>query len=138
MLAGGAVSWKSVKQTFLVSSSMQVEFVTCYGATTLVIRLKNLISGLDIVDSISKPLKIYCDNKSAVLFSKNNKSTNGSKHTEIKYLTVKDFVNNGSIVIENIDTDNMIVDHLTKGLRLAVFSRHVESIGVIGSFDALV
>ena len=58
--------------------------------------------------------------------------------TEIKYLTVKDFVNNGSIVIENIDTDNMIVDHLTKGLRLAVFSRHVESIGVIRSFDALV
>ena len=73
-----------------------------------------------------------------MLFSKTNKSTNGFKHIEIKYITVRDFVKNGSIVIEHIDTDNMIVNPLTKGLRPTVFSRHVESMGVMESFDALV
>ena len=75
------------------------EFVAWYGTTTQAIWLKNLISGLGIVDSISKPLKIYYDNMFDVLFSKNNKSTSGSKHIEIKYLTIKDFVKNGDILL---------------------------------------
>ena len=58
MLAGGAISWKSVKQTLLASSIMQAKFVACYGTITRAIWLKNLISSLSIVDSISRPLKI--------------------------------------------------------------------------------
>ncbi|KAI4370853.1 hypothetical protein MLD38_019154 [Melastoma candidum] len=34
MMAGGAISWKSVKQTLTASSTMQAEFVACYGAVT--------------------------------------------------------------------------------------------------------
>jgi len=32
-LTGGAISWKSSKQTVTASSTMQAEFVACYGAT---------------------------------------------------------------------------------------------------------
>ena len=32
MLAGGAISWRSVKQTLTASSTMQAEFVACYKA----------------------------------------------------------------------------------------------------------
>ena len=35
MMAEGAVSWKSVKQTFTTSSTMEVEYVACYEATLL-------------------------------------------------------------------------------------------------------
>ena len=45
---------------------------------------------------------------------------------------------NDNVDIELIDTDNMIADPLMKGLRPTIFSRHVESIGIVGSFDALV
>ena len=72
-----------------------------------------------------------------MLFSKNNKRTSGSKHKEIKYLIIRDFVKNGDIVVEYIDTDSMIVNPLTKGLRPTVFSRHVESMGVMRVFYAL-
>ena len=30
MLAGGAISWKSVKQTLIVSSTMEAKFIACY------------------------------------------------------------------------------------------------------------
>ena len=53
MMAGGAISWKSVKQTLRASSTMQAEFVSCYSAITQAIWLKNFISGLLVVDSIS-------------------------------------------------------------------------------------
>ena len=33
MVAEGAVSWKSVKQTITASSTMEAEYVACYEAT---------------------------------------------------------------------------------------------------------
>ena len=137
MLAGGAISWKSVKQTLTASSTMQAEFVACYGAATQAIWLRNFISGLMIVDSISRPLTIYCDNSAAVFFSKNNKHSSGSKHMEIKYLSVRDLVKKGDIVIEHIDTESMLADPLTKGLRPVTFKKHVDNMGILGSFDVL-
>ena len=83
MLAGGAISWKSVKQTLTASSIMQAEYVACYEATLQAVSLRNFISKLEIVDSISKPLIIYNDNSAPVCFSKNNKRLFGSKHMHV-------------------------------------------------------
>ena len=92
MLAGGAISWKSVKQSLIASSTMYVEFVACYGASSQDVWLRNPISELQVVDSIFQPIVIYCDNNAAVFYFKNNKISTGSKHLEIKYLIVKDLV----------------------------------------------
>ena len=42
MMAGGAVSWKSVKQTLTATSTMEAEYVTCYEATCQAMWLKKL------------------------------------------------------------------------------------------------
>ena len=34
IMAGGAVSWRSVKQTLIATSTMEVEFVSCFEATS--------------------------------------------------------------------------------------------------------
>ncbi|PKU77931.1 Retrovirus-related Pol polyprotein from transposon TNT 1-94 [Dendrobium catenatum] len=52
MLAGGAISWKSVKQTLIASSTMEAEFIACYEASNQGIWLRNFIVGLHIVDGI--------------------------------------------------------------------------------------
>ena len=71
MLAGGAVSWRSVKQTLTASSTMEAEFVSCFEATSHGVWLKSFMSGLKVVDSISRPLKLYCDNFVVVFMAKN-------------------------------------------------------------------
>ena len=43
MMAGGAVSWKSVKQTLTATSTMEAEYVACYEATCQAMWLKKLI-----------------------------------------------------------------------------------------------
>ncbi|RVX16189.1 Retrovirus-related Pol polyprotein from transposon TNT 1-94 [Vitis vinifera] len=91
-LDGGAISWKSVKQSLIASSTMYAEFVACYGASSQAVWLRNLILELQVVDSIFRPIVIYCDNNAVVFYSKNNKISTSSKHMEIKYLTVKDLV----------------------------------------------
>ncbi|KAK9162937.1 hypothetical protein Syun_003839 [Stephania yunnanensis] len=74
MLAGGVVSWRNAKQTLIATSTMEAEFVSCFEATSQGVWLKSLISGLRIMDSISRPLKMYCDNSAAIFMAKNNKS----------------------------------------------------------------
>ena len=90
LLAGGAISWKSSKQSVIAASTMEAEFVACFEATVQANWLRNFISGLGVVDSISKPLKIYCDNSATVFFSKNDKYSKGAKHIELKYFVVKE------------------------------------------------
>ena len=126
-LAGGAISWKSSKQTLTASSTMQAEFVACYEATGQAVWLKNFIPDLRVVDSISKPLKLYCDNKAAVFYASNNKSSGAAKHIDIKYHVVKDRVQDQTIKIEHISTKLMLVDPLTKGLPPKQFEEHIAS-----------
>ncbi|TYK30037.1 Retrovirus-related Pol polyprotein from transposon TNT 1-94 [Cucumis melo var. makuwa] len=68
LLAEGAISWKSAKQSIIAESTMEAEFVACFEATIHGLWLRNFISGLGIVDSIGKPLRTYCDNSTAVFF----------------------------------------------------------------------
>ncbi|KAJ4710363.1 Retrovirus-related Pol polyprotein from transposon TNT 1-94 [Melia azedarach] len=74
LLIGGAISWKSAKQSLIASSTMAAEFVACFEASNHGVWLRNFVTGLRIVDGIEKPFKFFCDNKSAVLYSNNNKS----------------------------------------------------------------
>ncbi|CAL1381355.1 unnamed protein product [Linum trigynum] len=92
LLAGGAISWKSAKQSVIATSTMEAEFIACYEATNHGLWLQNFIYGLGIVDTIAKPLKIYCDNSAAVFFSKNDKYSKGDKNMEVKYFVVKEEV----------------------------------------------
>jgi len=52
---------------------MEVEFVAWIEAIVQTNWLLNFILGLGVVNGISRPLKIYCDNSAAVFFSKNDK-----------------------------------------------------------------
>ena len=79
MLSGGAISWKSCKQTARASSTMHAEFVATYEATGQAIWIKKFVPGLRVVDSIERPLRIYCDNEPAVPYSYNSKSCGAAK-----------------------------------------------------------
>ena len=138
MLAGGAISWKSAKQTLIASSTMAAEFIACFEASNHGIWLRNFVTGLRVINGIERPLKLYCDNRAAVLYSNNNKSSSRSKHIDIKFLVVKERVQSGQISIEHIGTNSMLADPLTKGLPPKVFLEHVAHMGIMLFEDTLV
>ena len=80
------------------------------------------------MDGIERPLKLFYDNKSTVLYSNNNKSSTKSKFINIKFLVVKERVQSGLISIEHIGTNSMIAKSLTKGLLPKVFHEHTAHI----------
>ena len=135
LLPGGAISWKSIKQSIIASSTIAVEFVACYEASNHGIWLRKFVTRLRILDGIERPLKLFCDNKSAVLYSNNNRSSTKSKFIDIKFLVVKEKVQSGLISIEHIGTNSMIANPLTKGLPPEVFHEHTAHMGVVSLQD---
>ncbi|TQE08250.1 hypothetical protein C1H46_006217 [Malus baccata] len=134
-LNGGAVSWKSAKQTIISTSTMEAEFVACFEGMKQTVWLRNFIADMKIVDSVKRPVKMYCDNNAAVFFSKNNKRTSASRLMDVKFLKVREKVKKGEIEIQYLSTTAMIADPLTKALPNIVFKGHVEQMGVLESFD---
>ena len=84
-----------------------------------------------MVDSIKKPLVLYCDNEPAVFYTSNNKSSAAAKHIDIKYHVVKDRVQYHTIDVRHIRTKNMLADPLTKGLHPNIFYEHVAGMGLM-------
>ncbi|KAK8366286.1 hypothetical protein V6Z12_A02G111500 [Gossypium hirsutum] len=104
MFVGGAISWRSVKQTLTTTSTMKVEFISCFKATSHGVWLKSSIFGLRLIDSISRLLMIYYDNSAIVFMAKNNKSGSRSKHINIKYLAIREHVKEKKAIIQHINT----------------------------------
>jgi hypothetical protein len=129
-LAGGAISWSSFKQTVMTSSTIYAEFVACYEVVGQAIWLKKFVAGLRVVDSIEIPLKLYCDNKPAVLYAHNNKKTKAVKHINIRFYVVKEKIQDQTISLEHISTKKMITDLLTNDLPPNVFREHLADMGL--------
>ena len=87
------------------------------------------------MDIVYKPIKLHCDNATAVFFSKNNKSGSRSKHIDIKYLVVRENVRESRIIIEHIGTLLMGADPITKGLPPKLYKSHIDIMEIVSSFD---
>ena len=117
---------------------MAAEFLASYEASNHGIWLQNFVTGLRILDKVERPLKLFCDNKSVVMYSNNNRSSTKSKHINIKLLIVKERVQSGHISIEHIGINSMIADPLTKGLPSKVFNGHTAHMGVVLFDDIMI
>ena len=85
---------------------MEAEYVACYEVISQALWLRSFI-GLRVVDSISRPLRIYCDDLATVCFSKNSKRGSRNKHIDIKYLVVIEKIKMQDVSIEHIITELM-------------------------------
>ena len=61
----------------------------CYEVTCHVIWLRNFILAMEVVHSISKPLKLFCNNFAVVSFSRKTRSTSRSKHIDVSSFLLK-------------------------------------------------
>jgi hypothetical protein len=83
-----------------------------------------------VVDSIERPLKLYCDNEPTILYTHNNKKTKAAKHINIEFYVVKEKIQDQTISLKHISTKKMIADPLTNDLPLSVFKEHLASMGL--------
>ena len=95
--------------------------------------LWNFISALEVVHSISRPLKLFYENFEVVSFSRNTRCTSRCKHIDVKFFFVKEDVVESLISVEYTPTNRILENPLIKGLPICVFQEHVTRMGLLGA-----
>ena len=75
-----------------------------------------------LIDTRTPSLR--CDNQSAIAFSRTQDLSERSKHIDIKYFFVRDYLLKGDGYLTYHSTDSMVADPLTKALPTPAFLAH--------------
>nr|GEU44720.1 copia protein [Tanacetum cinerariifolium] len=112
-------SWFSKKQTALAISTTEAEYVTAEKACQQALWMKQALINYDIqLDGFP----IMCDNKGAIVLSKNSMQHSRTKHIETRHHFLHDNVQKGHIFIEKVSSVDNIVDILNKPLKRESFN----------------
>eukprot|EP00253_Pinus_taeda_P016630 PITA_16630 len=114
MRLAAVVSWFSRKQQSIALSSAEAEYMAANLASCEAIWLRKMLFGL--FGQPLRPSVIYCDNQSCIKLTENPVFHDKSKHIEIKYHFIRDYVQKGAVKLEYIPTDEQVADIHTKAL----------------------
>ena len=129
-LGGGAIVWKSIKQSSTADSTMEAEYIAACEAAKEAVWLRKFFTDLEVVPNMDKPLTLYCDNSGAVANSKEPRSHKRGKHIEKKYHLIREIVHRGDVAVMKIASENNIADPFTKMLPAKTFESHLEGLGL--------
>ena len=83
--------------------------------------IKRILEDLKI--QVTLPLKLYCDNKSAIAIAHNPVLHDRTKHVEIDKFFIKENVDSGLVCMPYLPTSEQVADLLTKGLQRGQFNK---------------
>ncbi|GJW69436.1 retrotransposon protein, putative, ty1-copia subclass [Tanacetum coccineum] len=130
VLNGGAVDWKSSKQSTTAMSATESEYIAASEAAMEAVWIRKFISGLGIVPTINEPLNMYCDNSAAVHYANEPGIQRGARHYHRRYHYVRECVELGEIRILKVHTDNNLAGPFTKALSNRKLTQHARGMGL--------
>jgi hypothetical protein len=130
-LGSAVVSWFSRKQKSVALSSAEAEYMAASQASCEALWLRKMLIGLFGVQL--RPTVIYCDNQSCIKLSENPVFHDRSKHIEIRYHFIRDYVQRGAVELQYISTEEQVADILTKALNMGKFVFFRDKLGVVSN-----
>ena len=130
-LGGGAVSWKSCKQTILTRSTMEAELTALDTATVEAEWLRELLMDLPIVEKPLPAILMNCDNQTVIVKVNSSKDNmKSSRHVKRRLKSVRKLRNSGVIALDYVQTAKNLADQFTKGLSRNVIDNASMELGL--------
>ncbi|GJY23209.1 hypothetical protein Tco_0396867 [Tanacetum coccineum] len=129
VLNGGAVVWKSSKQSTTAQHATEAEYIAASEAAKEAVWIRKFIDELGVVPSNDYPIKMNCDNSAAIIIAKESGIQKGARHFQRKYHYVRECIKTGEIDIVKVHTDENLADPFTKALAGPKLTRHARSNG---------
>ena len=127
---GGAVVWKSKKQSTTAMSATESEYIAAAEAAMEAVWIRKFVSGLGVVPTAKSPLDMYCDNTGAIIIANEPGVQKGARHFQRKFHYVREQVEQGEIKVLKVHTDDNLADPFTKALPKAKLTHLAEGIGL--------
>jgi hypothetical protein len=128
LAAGGAITWRSKKQTTIALSSTEAEYVALSEAGREVCWLRNLLFELGYPQN--SPTLVKGDNDGSIMMAHNPQLNNRSKHIGIRWHWVRELVEHNILTIQSCRDPEQTADALTKALPRPKHQRHVLEMGL--------
>ncbi|GJX35466.1 retrovirus-related pol polyprotein from transposon TNT 1-94 [Tanacetum coccineum] len=127
ILGGKLVCWSAKKQSSVVMSSAEAEYVATAGCCDQVIWIKSQLTDYDV---LYDKVPIFCDNTSVIAISNNPFLHTRTKHIDIRYHFIRDHILKGDIKLHFVPTDLQLADIFTKPLAEPSLTRLVAELGM--------
>jgi hypothetical protein len=125
-LAGAAVAYKTQLQATITTSSRESEFMAAYELGKALLYVRSLLWDLNVPQEAAS--RIYEDNDACTAMANAQKPTSRTRHMDIRYNVLCEWVERDLIVLERVDTTINEADHFTKLLSRVLFHRHIDYI----------
>jgi hypothetical protein len=125
-LGGGAIAYRSKLQPVVATSSTEAEFIAAVQAAKMAKYLRSVLHDLGFPQHTATP--IYCDNEAAILMTNACKPTQRSRHIDIQWYAIQEWMRRGDIVLKHIAGTINPADSLTKALGWILHLRHIRQL----------
>ncbi|GKB11950.1 retrovirus-related pol polyprotein from transposon TNT 1-94 [Tanacetum coccineum] len=127
-LSGGTVSWVLKLQSVVAMSTTEAEYVAAAQASKEAVWLKMLLEELGYKQ---EKITLFCDNQSALYLARNPTFHSKTKHIRVQYHFVREKVEEGTVDMRKIHTDDNVADCLTKAINCDKFIWCRSSCGLV-------
>ncbi|GKE72978.1 retrotransposon protein, putative, ty1-copia subclass, partial [Tanacetum coccineum] len=131
VLNGGAVDWKSAKQSIFATLSAEAEYIAAYDASKEAVWVRKFIYRLGIVPTIEEPINLYCDNTGAIAIANESGITKGATHFRAKVHYLREVIEFGDKKLEKVYTDDNLANSFKKALAFPKHSEHTKNIRML-------
>lgn len=129
LLAGGAVSWSSKKQSIVALSTTEAEYIAAVLCATQGVWMARVLG--KIGQSLEDCITIKCDNSSTIQLSKNPIHHGRSKHIEVRFHYLRELTGEGKVKLIHCGTQDQVADIMTKPLKLETFEKLKRMLGLV-------
>ncbi|KAL4271204.1 hypothetical protein GQ457_13G028940 [Hibiscus cannabinus] len=112
-ITGGAVSWVSKLQSVVAMSTTEAEYVAATQASKEAMWLKMLLEELGHKQEY---VSLFCDSQSALHLARNPAFHSRTKHIRVQYHFIREKVEEGTVDMQKIHTNDNIADFMTKAI----------------------
>ena len=130
LLGEGAISWASKKQTYIISSTMEYEFVALAVVEKEVKWQRNLVYEIPLWEKPVSPISVHCDSATTLAKAYSHVYNGKSRHLGVRHSAICELITHGVITVDFVRSQQNLADHLTKGLARDLIQKLVKRMGL--------